>query len=320
VGLLRVVDSGMLTTVQDLGRSGFAAMGVPRGGAADALSLRIGNRLVGNADDSPALEMTLTGGTLVFDDSTLVSLAGGETAALIEREDELPRLLGPGAAERIQAGEMLRVGPIKTGARTYLCIAGGVRVPPVMGSASTLLSCGFGGYFGRALRRDDQIEFGSAPPRFRERALSEAGRALERDNLKRRTIRVVPGAHEDSFDKKSIAAFLSLPFTVSVKSDRMGLRLDGPPIKSLVGGRMVSEGMPPGAIEITESGQPIILMPDGPTTGGYPVIACVASVDLPVLGQLRPRESIRFTRITLAEARRLIRERELTLDREVPRP
>lgn len=320
MGFLRIVEPGMLTTVQDLGREGFAALGVPRGGAADATSLRIANRLVGNDDRAPALEMTLTGGTFVFEDAAVVAMAGGEIAGLIVREDELPRLLGRGAAERLRAGEMLRVGPIKAGARTYLCVAGGVRVPAVMGSASTLLSCGFGGHFGRALRRDDRIEFGAAPSRLRERSLSEAGRALERETLKRRVLRVIAGAHEERFDRMSAAPFWNSAFSVSVQSDRMGLRLEGPAVKSPSAGRMVSEGMPPGAIEITEGGQPIMLMPDGPTTGGYPVIACVASVDLPVLGQLRPREAVRFTKISLDEARRLFVERERSLDREVSRP
>lgn len=310
----------MLTTVQDFGRDGHGALGVPSGGAADPLSFRLGNRLVGNHDNAPALEMTLTGGAFLFDHDATIVLAGGDLAASIEPSDthtpptpptSAPRPITPWSAVPVHPGDRLRTGPISRGVRAYLCIAGGLAVPSVLGSASTHLAGGFGGFHGRALRAGDQLGFHTAPPRRVPAALSDHARTLARESLDRRTLRAFPGPHTAQFDSSSL--FWSSPFTVTTHSDRVGLRLEGPAVPSRAAGRMRSEGMPCGAVQVPENGQPIILMVDRPTTGGYPVIACIATADLPTLGQLRPRDTVRFQPVTLAEARELFHERERRL-------
>ncbi len=314
---LRVIEPGMLTTIQDLGRSGWTGIGVARGGAADTLSLRAGNRLVGNDDGDAALEMTLTGGTFEFVGDTWVVLTGGEVSARIE--------CGSGARSaaawfpfEIYSGERLVVGPIRTGVRSYLCAAGGVLVPSILGSRSTHLVGGFGGLDGRALRKGDVIDLGDAARRSADTPTAERARAFCQSILARRTVRTVDGVHQSTFDAGDVEPFWASGFEVSVQSDRTGLRLNGRVGPSTLGGRMPSEGMMPGAIQVPESGEPIVLMVDHPTTGGYPVIACVATVDHCVLGQVRPREVLRFERVHRSQARAYFAEQEHRFDTEVP--
>jgi antagonist of KipI len=329
VRFLRVIEPGMLSTVQDLGREGWSSFGVTPGGAADALSLRIGNRLVGNREDAPAIEMTLTGGAFVFESESVIALVGGLADASIEGEGFPTRPIEPCVPTLVRAGETVRIGPIRRGVRSYLCIAGGTRVAPALGSASTHLAGAFGGFEGRALRAGDRVPLGEARTVAAARSISEvihaaAARTI-REVLDRRTIRATPGAHAAAFDAApgSDELFWNSSFTIANQSDRVGMRLEAalgaPKIASPHGGRLISEGMPHGAVQVPESGQPIILMADHPTTGGYPVIACVAAVDLPVLGQLRPREAIRFERVSLEEARTLCLQREERFNAEVPR-
>lgn len=320
MGVLRVIDPGMLSTVQDLGRPGHTALGVPPGGAADSLSLRLGNRLVGNHDGAAAIEMTMTGGTFLFDDDAAVVLAGGVVTASIESPAGPPRVIRPLSPAVIRAGERLHTGSVTRGARTYLCIAGGIDVPLTLGSASTHLAASFGGLDGRALHAGDQLRFGVAasPPIADSR--SDHARVITEERLTLRTFRVLAGPHLDQFDPPARAAFWKSTFTVSPHSDRMGVRLQGDPIPSRAGGRMPSEGMPTGAIQVPDDGQPIALMVDRPTTGGYPVIACIATVDLPALGQLRPREVIRFQPVALAHARDLFDQQQRRLNEQVPTP
>ncbi len=311
---LRIIEPGMLTTVQDLGRDGYASLGVPEGGAADSLSLRIGNRLVSNPDNAPALEFTLTGGVIEFEHGAPISICGGIADAAIEGSNARPADLW--RATRLHVGNRLRIGPVRRGARIYLCVGGGIRVPPVLGSASTNLPAGFGGHEGRSLRAGDVLEFGpdSAPPPQPPRD----ARSLATDLLHRRTLRAIELPLEGRFDPESASLFWNSEFTVSNHSDRTGICLEGPQIPTLCAGRMVSEGMPHGAIEVPENGQPIVLGVDHPTTGGYPVIACIASVDLPILGQLRPREQVRFEKVNVEEARALFAEREANITQELP--
>lgn len=319
MGSLHVIEPGMLTTVQDLGRDGVSAQGVPRSGAADPLSLRVGNRLVGNGDNAAALEMTLTGGAFLFDDDAVVALTGGQAVASVESGAQPPRTLAVWAAAKVGAGETLRIGPVERGARVYLCIAGGLEVPTVLGAASTLLGAGFGGFEGRALRAGDRLRFrgSDALPR----ALSERAVGFVRVEIERRAVRAVAGAHRAEFDSAALAQFWGAAFTVTNRSNRVGLGLDGPRLMLPAGpeaqGRMISEGMTCGTIQVPPDGKPIVLMVDHPTTGGYPAIACVASVDLPALGQLRPGDEVRFEQVSLDEARRLFRERERRLDAEI---
>lgn len=300
----------MQSTVQDLGRPGRASLGVPLGGAADPLSLRIGNRLLANPEGAAALEMTLSGGVFTFDRDADVVVIGGEA----------PVHLGDAPANaalplRVPAGAFLRIGRIHAGARLYLCVRGGLDVPPVLGSASTLLAAGFGGHDGRALRAGDALDVGPPSSDAPRAALPESWRAELLDARERRTLRALPGAHAPAFRGADRLLYVD-EFVVTPQSDRAGLRLQGPVVPSPYAGRMISEGMTVGAVQIPENGQPILLMPDGPTTGGYPVAACIAEVDLPTLAQLPPLARVRFERVTLEEARALWSAREALLAEE----
>ena len=314
---IRVISPGMLSTVQDLGRRGYSAIGVGRGGAADSLSVRVGNRLVGNDDRAAAIEMTWTGGTFEFACDAHIVLAGGNVDARIvnQRDARAAPVLEP---VRIRSGERLVVGPIQSGARSYLCVAGGIDVPVVLGSRSTHLVGVFGGMNGRALRAGDVLPIGNDRAGESMGEISARAREFCNTTLARRTLRAVDGALQDSFNRQAVETFWTLKFEVSLKSDRAGLRLTGRIGQSPFDGRMASEGMMPGAVQVPESGEPIILLADHPTTGGYPVIACIAAVDHAVLGQVRPGEQFCFERVSIEEARALYRAQELALDAAVP--
>ncbi len=307
---VRVLQPGMLTTVQDLGRAGYAAQGVPGGGAADPISLRLGNRLLGNAPTAAALEMTLIGGTFTFERDTAIAITGAQCNPLLARPDLSPAPCPRMQAVPVQGGSTLTVGPARPGCRIYLCLAGGLDVPRVMGSASTCLPGAFGGLHGRAIRAGEMLATGEAPI-DRVNGLFEPQHQLADELLQRRVIRAVPGAQSHAF--ADAGAFWASTYSVSSQSDRMGIRLRGEPILPPFHGRMPSEGMGWGFVQVPPDGMPIILMCDHPTTGGYPVIACVATVDLPILGQLAPGESLRFEMIAPDHARRLLREQEALL-------
>lgn len=316
---IQVIEPGMLTTVQDLGREGWSASGVVAGGAADPVALRIGNRLVGNSDEAAGLEMTLVGGLFGFEKPATIALTGGDGAAVVESADRTPRYLARWATHRVEAGDRLRIGRISMGVRAYLCVAGGLKVPEVLGSAATHLAAGFGGYEGRALRAGDRLLVGGLCVGANLSAFNWGGESeLETLGhwLAQRTLRAVGGAHEAQFDSNARATFWSSEFRVLGQSDRAGLRLAGASVPSPMMGKMRSEGMATGAVQVPENGQPIILAVDHPTTGGYPVMACVASVDLPALGQLGPGDAVRFERVTLEKARTLYLERENWLNQK----
>lgn len=326
MGTLRVINPGMLTTVQDLGRPGFASMGVPAGGAADSLSLRIANRLVGNADNAAGLEMTMLGGSFEFANDALIAITGGEARVEIESKSGAIWIAPMCTCIQVQSGDNVRVGPIVRGVRTYLSIAGGIDVPQVLGSASTLLSAKFGGLQGRALQAGDQISWRDATAHttpssqatiaLQARLSTIRASELNSHLLSRSVLRAMDGPHLDEFNAASREAFWNGAFRVSSRSDRVGVRLehvDSKIANAKSGGRMPSMGMMCGAVQVPPGGEPIILMADHPTTGGYPVIACVASVDLPRLGQLRPGETIRFARVTREDALRAFQEQETHL-------
>ncbi len=312
MGSIRVIEPGMLSTVQDLGRPGWSSSGVPVGGSADCLSLRLANRLVGNPPNAAGIEMTLLGATIQFESAASFALCGAESVSELVAGRHTGTVI-PWTSVDAPAGAVLRVGRCTRGARSYLAVRGGIHVPQVMGSASTYLPAGFGGHEGRALRAGDRLRCGDSNI-AQPRALSEACRLLAHELFSRRIIRAVGGAQADAF--ADVGAIWSSAFTVANRSDRMGLRLEGTAIPPPFGGRMTSEGMMCGAVEVPADGQPIVLLSDHPTTGGYPVIAAVASVDLPVLGQLRPRDQIRFERVTLDQARALYARQQATLAAE----
>jgi biotin-dependent carboxylase-like uncharacterized protein len=297
MSLLVVESGGMLTTVQDFGRGGYGALGVSASGAADAVALRIGNLLLENAAGTPALEMTLTGGTFLFPDGAVICLAGGNFGAWVDGKSlELWR------PHAILPGKRVGLGPTQDFARCYLCVAGGVGVVDFLGSASTHLLSGLGGWEGRGLRKGDALPIGKLEKNIQRRKLRPG--VLE--ELKPgKTLRVTRGPQSDWFADAAWKTLLGGEFVVSEESNRIGLRLDGPPLATRENVEMISEGAPLGAIQVTPSGQAIILFVEQQTTGGYPKIACVIGADLHRVGQLRPRDAIRFEEVSLEAARAL---------------
>jgi antagonist of KipI len=292
-----ITKPGLLTTVQDLGRRGYRFEGVALGGAVDPFALRMANLLVGNAENTAALEVTLVGPDLDFPDTALVAVTGAEF-------DGIP-------AWRpfvVPAGDRLRFGPAKKGCRGYIAISGGIDVLPVIGGRGTHLSGGFGGWEGRALRAGDHLPVGH-----------DARQASERWTIDRRVIpeysaspvvRVLRGAQADTFG----TGLYEGPFKVSVQSDRMGMRLTGRKLEGDAGD-LISSAVAPGTIQVPPDGAPIILLADAQTLGGYPQVAHAATVDLPLLAQLKPGDSVRFQEISLDEAHALslARERSVAL-------
>lgn len=319
--VLRVEEPGPLTTVQDLGRYGYQALGVPVSGAMDPWALRVLNRLVGNPDGAAGLEATLVGPTLVVEANgagettgpagVLVALGGAETDATA---DGMP--VPPYRATWLPLGTRLVVGPAAAGARPLLAVAGGIDVPVLLGSRSTSLRGRFGGYQGRPLAAGDRLPVGpiADPAALRGRdglALRPAARpALEREVR----LRVLLGPQADRFTDEAIATFLAAPYRLTPESDRMGARLDGPRLAHRAGADIVSDGTTAGSVQVPESGLPIVLLADRQTTGGYAKIATVISTDLPKLGQLAPGGTVRFARVDLAEAHAALAAAEARLD------
>jgi antagonist of KipI len=283
VNHIRVISPGLLTTVQDLGRPGYAHLGISASGAADALSLRAGNLLAGNAEGAAALEMTLAGGTFEFESGAVVALTCGDFQANIPMW----------TAVEVKAGDRVRCGHARSGARCYLCVNGGIEVPPVLGSASTHLLTGLGGLEGRALKRGDILI--SRP------STSGWGRRSCLPLAPSPTIRVT--------SPTSAQALCRAAWEVQPDSDRMGLRLRGPTLDGHTG-QMLTEGVPLGAIQVPPDGQPIILFVEHQTTGGYPKIANVISADFHATGQLRPRDPVVFEQISIDAALTLLDAQE----------
>lgn len=298
---IEVVEPGMLTTVQDLGRTGHRAAGVGLSGAADPFALRLANLLVGNPESAAGLEFTLLGPELYFRNETVVALGGAEF-------DALPAW----RPVRFPAGTRLKFGPARRGCRGYLAIAGGIDVPEVLGSRSTHPRIALGGHEGRALAAGDVLPVAASARevlghwRIDERILPAYSANP--------TVRVVRGAQADEFG----AEFLQQSFAVSPQSDRMGVRLSGVAARRTNHRELLSSAVVPGTIQIPPDGQPIVLLADAQTLGGYPQIAHVIGIDLPLLAQLRPGDHVTFREVTLEEAhaRRQLREHAVALLRQ----
>jgi len=302
---IQVQKAGLLTTVQDPGRPGFGPIGISPSGAADPISLRLGNRLVGNTESAAALEMTLLGGAFVFEKPATIALTGSDFGATLD-----DAILELGTSIQVGARQTLRLGPTRSGARCYLCVHGGIAVPPFLGSASTHILSGLGGFKGGPLRDGDVLRVGPARKAFRKRRIAPH---VSDVLAARRVFRVTPGPQAGWFSESSRRSFYSATYRVGERSDRMGLRLEGTPISPRRDRAMVTEGAPLGAIQVPPAGSPIILFVEQQTTGGYPKIANVVAADLHRLGQLRPRDEIRFELASWGTARSLLIEQEKLL-------
>jgi len=313
--MIRVVTGGLQTTVQDLGRPAHQHQGIPGGGAMDRLAMRVGNLLVGNEPNAATLEATLIGPTLTFAEEALVALAGADLEASIGATS-----IPAWHPVLLPAGATLRFGRAVRGCRTYIAVAGGIDVPLVFSSRSTYLRADFGGLDGRALRAGDQLSLGPRSDLSRRIAASlrpsndagttivarwSAGVSLRAVYSEDAVVRVIRGAHTDLLNKASLEAFAGSRFRVSASSDRMGYRLDGETLSLRATTELLSEGVAFGTVQLPPGGAPIVLMADRQTTGGYPRIAEVASVDLGLIAQLKPGDHLRFRFISLEEAQEL---------------
>ena len=304
---LKIMAPGLHTTVQDLGRWGYQAMGVPVSGALDPLSFRLANRLLGNADDTPALEILYQGPTLeIVAERVHVALAGD---AVLELVGESVVTVEAWRTLVLERGRVFRVSRLGE-ACCYLALAGGLAVAPCLGSASTYVRGGLGGFAGRALQAGDVLSVA-------EPAARDGGELCLRERLvfdRNAPIRIVLGPQDDYFTEEAVTTLLGAEFTVSKNADRMGLRLDGPFLPHRDGYNIVSDGIATGAIQVPGSGQAILLLADHQTTGGYPKIATVISADLPAVGRKRPGDKIRFAAVSAEEGERLRRAQEAELE------
>jgi antagonist of KipI len=306
---LLVRDPGLLSTVQDGGRPGLGALGVPTSGGMDPRALAIANLLLGNAPGAACLEMTIAGPVLELTEPTVIALAGADLGGIAQPGHRLM----PGHSYRLDAGATISFpgrapGVAPAGSRAYLALPGGFDVPHVLGSRSTCLAAGFGGVDGRPLRAGDRLDamdpHRACPPLLWPVDDWPARRVATQTRL----IRVVPGPGGDPSTRSRLEQLVTTTWTVSSDSDRMGVRLEGRQIETLRSGELLSHGVPWGAIQLPPSGLPIVLAVDHQSTGGYPVIAVVASVDRPVVGQRGPGEEVRFELLDLAAARRAFLE------------
>lgn len=303
---LLVESAGLQTTVQDLGRPGFGPEGVSASGAADPVALRLGNLLVENQPGVAGLELTLVGGSFVFPDGAVIALTGADLGATVNG-----RPLEMWASHTLEPGTKLMFGATRNFARGYLAIAGGIQVDPFLGSASTHVLSGLGGFEGRALRKGDRLRIGKASKKVRRRRITLAALYAFKP---RKVLRVTEGPQADWFSEAAKQVFYRDVFRVSEESDRVGLRLEGTALDGSPAREMITEGVSLGAVQVTPSGQPIILFVEQQTTGGYPKIANIIAADLHRIGQLRPRAEIRFQRTSLAVARSLWIEQERLLN------
>lgn len=292
---IRVVKPGMLTTVQDAGRWGYQARGVPVAGPMDLLSHRVGNALVGNDRAAATLEITLLGPELEFESERVVAVTGAEFDLAL---DGKPARIN--APFLVASGSHLQFLARKKGTRAYLAISGGVATPVVLGSRATHLVSAMGGYEGRALRAGDRVTLGqSAAGATSAHALEEPVVALPEGGA---TLRVLPGPQDDYFAPDALDVLQSAPYVVGANSDRMGFRLDGPRLTHARGADIISDATPLGVLQVPASGLPILLMADRQTTGGYPIVATVISADMSMAGQLGPGDRITFAACTPREA------------------
>lgn len=331
---IRVLKPGPLSSVQDLGRYGYQRFGVIVSGVMDEWSHRVANLLVGNPESEASLEITLMGPSLVFERDALIAITGADLSPRIG-EQAVPC----GRPILVRAGTQLDFGKRQFGCRAYLAVHGGFAIAPVMNSKSTYLRAGLGGFEGRALKKGDLLPVGTQDPAVissgsakddknqpralgRQLAPGQAFAVIEDERLTQplhpamdaERIRFIAGQQWSAFTAEAQHRFAHEEFCVNKNSDRMGYRLDGPGLALHAPLEMISEGVAFGSVQVPPDGNPIVLMADRQTAGGYPKIAAIASVDLPLLAQAIPQQSLRFAQIDLEQAQALYLQRESGLD------
>jgi len=317
-----VHTAGLLTTVQDRGRYGYQRFGMPVSGAMDVFSLELANLLLGNDRGDACLEATISGPEVEFTVATWIAITGA---------DMDPQINGQGipmnTAIDVRPGDRLGFRGLRSGCRAYIAFSGGIAVPPVMGSRSTYLRAGIGGFQGRALMPGDELPLGEleslSPSDLlirgatqRKPRLKKIPEGLIPEYKHEQTIRIISGPEAHYFEIAGLRSFLSTEYTVTAQSDRMGYRLSGEPIKHREGmTNIISAGISLGTVQVPGDGQPIILMADRQTSGGYARIACVITVDLTLLAQMRPGDIISFGETTLDLASKFYLDRMIELGR-----
>ncbi|MED4227734.1 biotin-dependent carboxyltransferase family protein [Neobacillus cucumis] len=302
--IFKVLKPGLQTTIQDLGRFGYQQYGISPSGAMDIFSMQVANTLVGNVDGEAVLEAALTGPRLEALSDIVIAICGG---------DFIPKVDGVEVkmwkSFLLRKGQTLEIGSSHHGARAYIAVGGGIDVPLVLGSRSTFLNGKFGGYKGRALQKDDVL-YGAPSLRKPFKRLHPE---LVPQYSKILTVRVILGPHENKFTEHSINRFFNEEFIVTHQSNRMGYQLKGPKLEHIGGPDIISDPIPFGGIQVPASGQPIILLAERQTTGGYTRIATIISVDIPKLAQAVPDTIIHFTKVSIEEAQRLYVKRQRLL-------
>ena len=292
---ITVLHPGMLTTIQDQGRTGYQQFGVPVSGAVDPRSAAVANILAGNEEGEAVLECTVMGPQLRFDEPAVIAIAGADLGPTL---DGVP--MDNYRAVRVGAGQVLRFTGPRCGCRAFIAVAGGLDVAEVMGSRSTYMKAKIGGFKGRKLEKEDVLNLrapGAEPKALEGRSIAPEFRARAEY-----TLRVVLGPQDDAFTAAGIETFLTGVYAVTAEFDRMGCRMEGPEIAHETSGDIISDGIAFGAIQVPSSGQPIVMLADRQTTGGYTKIANVISADFRVLGQLKSGDKVRFEKISLSAA------------------
>jgi antagonist of KipI len=302
--VIRVLEPGALTTVQDLGRPGHLRYGIPPSGPIDRVAFTVANRLVGNADGAAGLECTVQGPRLEVDRACAAAVTGADMPLTVNGH-EAPAW----TTLHLEPGDVLKLGAARAGVRAWIAFSGGLDVPVVLGSRATYLRGRLGGVEGRALRKEDRLAlFGAPRParrRARERLRTDLGTEPE--------IRVLLGPQAERFTGEGVRTFLGSDYEMLPQSDRMGARLRGPRIGHVKGHDIISDGIALGSIQVPGDGQPIALLVDRQSTGGYTKLATVCSFDIGRLGQVKPGHRLRFRAIELAEAHRIVQREHETL-------
>lgn len=302
---MHVIFPGPRTTIQDKGRLGFQNSGFAPGGFIDRVASRMANVLVNNQDSEAVIEFCLAGPILRFDEEVNIAVCGGDFSIDIEGKN-----YPANKAVHVPAGKMVTIVTGECGTFGSIAIGGGLDIPEVMGSRSTNVRCGIGGFKGRALAAGDVIEL--RHPGFGRQNLSwrwvPARKLVAPSDKEITQVRVIPGPQEDMFTEAGIETFYNSSYVISNQSDRMGFRLKGPEVESYNGCDILSDGIVNGSVQISGTGEPIVMMADRQTTGGYAKIASIINVDIPLFAQLRPGQKVRFTRCTVQEAQELLRE------------
>ena len=303
---IRILNPGLQTTIQDLGRNGYSHYGVSSSGAADDLSFRLGNLIVGNKENLAAIEMTLLGGDYKFDIDANISLTGSKFDAKIEGESlhfykNIP----------IQSGQVLSIGQSLQGSRCYLAVRGGIDINDVLSAKTTHLTSKIGGVDGRSLKKDDVLIIG------KEQKLLNPININEMLDINMSKLLIIKGLQSNYISKSTWKIFLNQEYIVSNLSNRMGIRLEGNSLKLDNENEIITEGVPLGAIQLPSNGYPIISFVEHQTTGGYPKIANVISSELHKVGQLKPGDKFQFELVSLEEAEALRHEREFYIKRMV---